>query len=113
VAGFLWSAVAAWLLYLATTREFPSVSDYSIPGIMLVMGILLASGRGPAALVAVLGILFAGFITIITILWNLGPCSFICAPAWLIAPSAVLTIVSVLAFREMSRRAKPADADHP
>jgi hypothetical protein len=111
VAGFLWSALAAWLLYVAVTREFPSIGDYVLPAVLLVMGILMATGRRPASFAAFLGVLFAGFMTALFVLWNLGPCSFICPPPWLIAPFAVLTIVSILAVREMTRRGKrPADA---
>lgn len=113
VAGLLWSALAAWLLYLATTREFPAVSDYLIPAVLLVMGLVMASGRGPAPFVAFLGIVFAGFITVILFLANLGPCSFICPSPWLIPPGIVLTLVSVLAFREMTRRGKPAEPGAP
>jgi len=113
LAGLLWSAGAAWLLYVVVTREFSTVGDYVIPAVLLVMGIVLATGRGPAPLFAFLGIVFAGFLTVITVLWNLSPCSFICAPAWLIAPGAVLTVVSFLAFRETTRRARPADTGEP
>ena len=113
VAGFLWSALAAWLVYVAVTREFPSVGDYAIPAILLVMGVLMATGRGPAPFAAFLGVVFAGFITVIVVLWNLSPCTFICPPSWLIAPGAALTIVSVLAFREMTRRGRAADTGAP
>lgn len=113
VAGVGWAAVAAWLLYVATTREFPAASDYVIPAILLVIGIVMATGRGPAPFAAFLGVVFGGFATGIFVLMNLGPCSFICVPAWIIAPAAGLTLVSVLAFREMTRRGKPADVGEP
>lgn len=113
VAGLLWGALAAWLLYVATTREFPAVSDYAIPALLLVVGIVMATGRGPAPFVAFLGTVFTGFMTVIFVLWNLGPCSFICAPAWVIVPAAALTLVTLLAFREMTGRGRSADAGEP
>jgi hypothetical protein len=113
VAGLLWSALAAWLIYVAVTREFPSIGDYVLPAVLLAMGILVATGRGPAPFVAFLGVLFAGFMTVIFVLWNLSPCSLICPPPWLIAPGAVVTIVSVLAFREMTGRRRQADSGDP
>ncbi len=113
VAGLLWSALAAWLVYVAVTREFPSVGDYAIPAVLLVMGVLMATGRGPAPFAAFLGVVFAGFFTAIFVLMNLGPCSLICVPAWLIAPGAALTLASVLAFREMTRRGRAADTGAP
>ncbi len=106
VAGIGWAAAAVLLLIQAVNREFPAVSDYLFPALLLVLGVLMASGRGPASFAAFLATGFAAFMTGLLVLWNLGTCSFICPSPWLIAPFAVLTIVSLLAVREMTRRGK-------
>jgi hypothetical protein len=112
VAGILWAAVGAWGFSRTVTNEFSSAGDYGLVAVLLVIAILIATGRGPGGFAAFLGALFSGFITFVIVMANIGSCSFICPPAWAIAPAAALTLASAMASREILRT-RSASTDGP